>query len=378
MKNKVDKFDELLKVTLMEDAILNPDLVDTTRKNLHGGDTMLMNFSKKKPLAFAAAIMIGFILTGVTAFATWNLLTPSEVASEFDDDALALIFNSEDALNINENVTSAGYIFTLLSIVAGTDFDIPIFDDAKVRTDRMYAVVAIRKVDGTSMVESDSTFFSSPYVRGFAPRQLNITSLGSAGGGYQESIVNGVLYRLIDMQNVESFAAHGVYLGISQGNFSFEAFNFDHESGVITLNSEFDGPSVLFELSLDITLANEERVQEILAKTSRTDDDKIADVDEHEAGIFFEVSTEADDHITSLTTNQEMNNKLMNYDELAEFLETRIQMHIANGEPEAVISGARRDKAEDLRRMRVYNIEFANVWYDDDFDAIAIQLTVPD
>lgn len=204
------------------------------------------------------------LLMGITALATWRLLTPSEIADEFDIEE-SIKFDGNYTIHINESIASEGYIFTLLSIGSGEDMTIYI-GESDVGNDRTFTVVAIESEDGTSMTESASSFFVSPYVHGFAPWQVNIATIGE-GEGHLERFIDGILYRLIDMENIEIFADYGVYLGVSLGMFSFEAIDFDPESGELSLNPDFNKPSVLFELPLDSSLANEERVQEIIGSS---------------------------------------------------------------------------------------------------------------
>jgi len=284
-----------------------------------------------------------------------------------------------------------------MSIVSGEGLsDTLIYIDNYVQNDRTYAVVAIEREDGTSMNESTSTLFNSPYIHGFAPWQVNITSLGS-GGGHQERIIDGVLYRLIDTANVEAFADRGVYLGISLGRFSFEAIDFDEESGALSVNPDFKGPNVLFELPLDSSLADAARAQEILDEIFfiAEDDEESNIIDGFDCTTEFErlknmTEDELIDESNYIFSNdpldfddernycnfefhlmlqaerlENMNFAEMTYDELADFLEARIERDIENGEPEGVISGARRDREDWLRLMREYNIEFIEVWYDD-------------
>lgn len=360
MKNKSDKFEHMLKDAFLEERSLSAGLIDETRKKLYNEEIMNMRVNVRKPLKWVVSIAAGIMLTSVTVLATWQLLTPSEVASELDNEGLAIAFDSEDAIHINETVTSEGYVFTLLSIVSGSDLiDTMIFtSDEKIRDNQTYAVVAIQREDGMSMNESTSSFFISPYIRGFAPWQVNIASLGNSLGGQVETFIDGILYRIIETANIEAFANQGVYLGISQGRFSFEAFDFNEEAGTLRLNPNFNGPSVLFELPFDSSLADEVRAQEILNEIFFVNDDVEGEVDDNveELEFIFEIDGRSP---------EDMNHALMTRDELADFLEARILADIANGEPEGVISGARGDREDWLRRMRKYNIEFVEVWYDD-------------
>jgi len=364
MTNKPDKFEDLLKQTFQEDRLLNEDLIETTKDKIQAQNIRPMKTAKRKqPLKWVASIAVGLLLTSVTAYAAIQMLTPSDVAGEFGDGQLAAAFESESAIPINEIQTSEGYVFTLMSMISGEDLAGTMLDlDGELQNDRTYLVLAIEREDGTPMTESASTFFSSPYVRGMAPWHFNIAT---GAGGHQETIIDGTLYRLVDMENVEIFANQGVYFGISLGNFSFEAFDFDRESGVITLNPDFNGFAVLFELPLDAALADEARVEEMLANLPTLIDDEEDDA----CSIGLDFRSEFDGQTPE---ERGMTFARMTYDEVADFLEARIERDIENGEPHPVIQGGRRDREDTLRRMREHDIQFAEVWYDDEAMAISL------
>jgi len=382
MNKQLDHFEEMLKKEFREERTLDTALIHETglkiRLETQNKEREKMKLNKK-PLGIAATIGLTFLLTGVTALAAWRMLTPSEVADIFENRDLAIAFESESAIHINETAYSEGYRFTLMSIVSGADLtDTPIYIDGYVQVDRSYVVVAIERVDGTDMIESSTHLLVSPYIHGFAPWQVNIASLGlDAGGGHREIIVDGVLYRLIETGNIEVFANHGVYLGISAGTFS--AFAFDSETGTITLNANFDGPAVLFDLPLAFELANENRVQEILDEIFYEEEFAESNLPVEDDCIRFSSKTiriDEDGNEVVTTLEDDMNFVLMSYDELADFLAARIEKHIANDEPDTVIQGARRDRNNRLTMMRTYNIEFAQVWYDN--DRVSVQLINPD
>ena len=182
-------------------------------------------------------------------------------------------------------------------------------------------------------------------------------------------------------------------------------------------------PSVLFELPFDSSLADEERAQEILPgflfeerDEDEGDETEIVDSDEvgeelnlingFDCAAEFErlenmTEDEFDEEFWSIIVNESldyedkqtacviefrfireaerlesMNFAEMTYDELADFLEARIERDIANGEPEAIIAGTRCDREGTLSRMREMNIEIVEVWYDD--YEVSISLTHPD
>lgn len=399
MKNKSDKFESMLEETFFEKESLSEDLVNKTRIKLHNKENETMKSNHHSPLKWVAAIIIGLLLTGITAFASWQLLTPSKLVNEFDDlEKLAMAFESEDAIYINETIISDGYIFTLISIVTGeylTDFSVYI-NDVAVQNDRTYAVLTIKQEDGTPMNESTSSFFSSPYVHGVHPFHLNIHILG---GGHQEVIIDGILYRVIDMYNIEIFANHGVYIGINSGNlFSHSAFNFDETTGVISVNPDFNGSSVLFRLPLDPALADDVRAQAVFDDVIpiTTGDEEIED-DEELANSSFELDCHVEfEYLKNLTHEQldeviitalelgdyyhcifelmfvhhfvhehkdDINYARLNDEELADFLQVRIDRDIEAGLYPNIIEGGRRDRENMLRRMRTYDIPYFVIFY---------------
>ena len=66
--------------------------------------------------------------------------------------------------------------------------------------------------------------------------------------------------------DITMFADCGVYIGITEG-FAFgfgEAFVFDEETGEITPNPDYDGVNVLFDLPLDPSLGDPEKVEQFI------------------------------------------------------------------------------------------------------------------
>ena len=81
-------------------------------------------------------------------------------------------------------------------------------------------------------------------------------------GGYHQFIENGVLYRLIECDDIELFADKKLYLCVSDTNFfSVDAFSFDEETGVITEKPDYNGLNILFDLPLDAAKANPEKAK---------------------------------------------------------------------------------------------------------------------
>ncbi|MDR0876302.1 MAG: hypothetical protein LBN12_08850 [Clostridiales Family XIII bacterium] len=221
---------------------------------------------RRRPVPRAlVAVVLALVLVPTAAFAAWHFLQSGEVA----DEALRAAFESDTAVNINESVTSGDYTFTLLAIVTGRDIsDLPYTSDS-VQDDRTYAVLAIQNADGTprpATQDADygqTSFFVSPLVKGVAPWRLNIATMN---GGYQETVVDGIQYRLIECDGVAMFAERGVYLAVSADTMILDntTFLYNEQTGGIVVNPEHDGASAVFDLPLSKMLADPEKAQQYL------------------------------------------------------------------------------------------------------------------
>ena len=110
----------------------------------------------------------------------------------------------------------------------------------------------------------EEQFLVSPYISGYDPKWVNIFSLR---GGYYAFVENGVHYRLMDTRNIEVFADHTLYIGVSEGTFyNLDAYLFDPETGEISRNESFDGLNALFTLSIDPAKADSEKANEIIQR----------------------------------------------------------------------------------------------------------------
>jgi hypothetical protein len=167
------------------------------------------------------------------------------------------------------SITSGDYIFTFLGITSGEDLSRN-FEEAE--DGSTYAVLAISKADGT-LFDSESyyedmtgdRFFVSPLIHGIAPWQGGATVMN--GGGYTERIIDGVLYRIMDCDNIEIFADTGVSLAASTGVFfDTKAFAYDEATGKTTARSDFDGSAVIFELPFDKSLGDPAKAEQYWAE----------------------------------------------------------------------------------------------------------------
>jgi hypothetical protein len=215
----------------------------------------------KKQSLRIAVVAAAMLIFATTAFAAWNLLKPSEIADLFDNPVLSAAFESETAININESKTSGDYIFTLMAVVTGKDITEMPYYSSTVQDERTYAVIAIQYADGTPMpATSDDAygqvqFFASPLIKGLAPWHFNVFTMN---GGHSETVVDGIMYRLVEFDDMTIFANYGLYFAISSGTpfYNNQAFIYNEQTGEITANPEYNEASVIFNLPVDISLAN--------------------------------------------------------------------------------------------------------------------------
>jgi len=261
-----DHLDQLLKQALSPSVGPSEDLNRKIVNQLKEMDIVKPVHKKRISAALIAAVLT--LAMSITAFAAWQLLSPKQVAEQFGNQMLAHAFDDKNAIKINESIVSSGYNFTLLGVVSGENLSDFGGSAQEIYPDRTYAVVSIAKQDGSKMPDTRDEeydkvpFFISPLVKGQKPWQLNIASMN---GGYSSSVIDGVMYRLIECDNVEIFADRGLYLCISTSSFyDIHAFNYNEETGEISPNVDYKGANALFNLPLDITKADPDKAEKYL------------------------------------------------------------------------------------------------------------------
>lgn len=282
---KDDKqIDMLLKQVLSDtkepDALLNQTIISTAKER--------SGMSKKRRMPMVAAAALAILALSGTALAASRFLGTEKVAEKFEDYKLADAFKSEDAVSINKTVQTGKYDITLLGMVSGTEIsDYIATGDGEILSDRTYAVVAIANTDGTPMPSTSDEdygkepFFVSPLIKGLKPWQYNVATMN---GGYQDFVEDGIMYRLMECNNVEMFADRGIYLCVSDTTFyNVEAYNYDEITGEITANSQYEGINVLFDLPIDVSKAD-----------SKKADDYVNEMEEGQSEENTEVGDEKD------------------------------------------------------------------------------------
>ncbi|MBR2045975.1 MAG: DUF4179 domain-containing protein [Agathobacter sp.] len=246
--------DNLIKIALSEKESPNPDLnrqILLKAKEHH----QMKTYKIKKSIATAACICLAMV-GSISAYAAYRYLSPSQVADRiFDNKEIGEAFASKDAIIINETQTTNGYNVTLLGLVTGENLrtHIPEETSNTLVTTNTYAVVAIEKADGSEM--DYQGFCVSPLINGVDFMIANNASMNTLLSYFEQ---DGILYHLIECDNLEIFAGRGVQLGIVD-NFGNEtqAFYMDETTGVYHKQNGYEKTNALFTLPLDESKADE-------------------------------------------------------------------------------------------------------------------------
>lgn len=218
--------------------------------------------TRKLIAASACAVLL---LGGSSAYAAYHFLSPSQIADEVaDNGALSRAFAGEDAVSVNETQQSNGYDITLLGLVSGEKLELCVPQETRenVSKSHTYAAVAIAKSDGTDMEYRN--FFVAPLINGVSVLDANAATMDETLTWFCK---DGVLYELIECDDLEIFADRGVQLGIVD-SFGSEtaAFRMDNESGSYRKVEDYAGTIALFTLPLDTTKADPAAAEEYLKK----------------------------------------------------------------------------------------------------------------
>lgn len=219
----------------------------------------------KKWMAAAAAVACVLAVT-VSVGAAGRYLSSRQVAEEFNMDNMAKAFSEGNGIEINQTQTYGDYNVTLLGVTSGANLGWP--QPEEIEKEKTYAVVAIEKTDGTPMPdgtddqEMPQDFFVSPLIEGYNPLNFNVMTMD---GSVTWDVINGVEYRIVECDNVEIFADHKLHLCVMDSTFyNKDAYNYDPETGVITPNADYTGMNLLFDLPLDASKADPQKVEEYL------------------------------------------------------------------------------------------------------------------
>lgn len=262
-------FDTVLKQALAPKEEADFEL---NRQIVFQAEVFKMADKKKKRLSAAAVLAVVMLgVSTVTVYAAWKYLSPSAVAENVQDIKLADAFLSDQAIVINKTQSHGDYRVTLLSLISGCLLsEYPYYkENRSLAADRTYAVVAIERVDGVPLPDTsgegygEQEFFASPLIGGYHPAFYNIAGMS---GNYTDVTEDGILYRLLECDNVEIFADHDLYLCVSDGPFyQTKAYNYDEETGKISRNTNYQGLNALFDLPIDRSKADPQKAEKYIA-----------------------------------------------------------------------------------------------------------------
>ena len=272
----MQNIDELLQNALSPSEKMSDELKERIMMQINGNNEQIPRKFKKfgiktssLPAAAALAMAIMMVLSAAS-FAAWKYLSAKDVAQKLDDEKLAQAFTENIAWDGTEIQSYGGYDIALIGLVSGEDIsEYLTTSNGRVIKDNTYAVVAISNSDGTPMPDTSDDeygkhdFLVSPYIEGYNPIFYNIFHFH---GGYYAIVENGIQYRIVSFENIEVFADHTIYLGVTDGTFqNQDAFIFDETTGSISRNEEYDGVNALFTLSIDPSKADKEKASEIIS-----------------------------------------------------------------------------------------------------------------
>lgn len=265
-----NRLDDLLRHALTPEDEPNIWLNQKVLNRVKEQRKMVGKSKKRFPAAAVVAVLV-LCLSSVTVYAAMKFLSPAEVAEEMQDQKLAEVLLGENTVVINETQNYGDYNATLLSIVSGELLsDYPYYNaNGSIVADRTYAAVAIEKVDGTPMPDTSEEaygelqFFVSPLIGDYNPAFYNIASMS---GNYADIVEDGILYRLLECDNIEIFADHTLYLCIAEGTFyNTEAYNYNEVTGEISRNEKYEGLNGLFVLPIDVSKADSAKATEYIS-----------------------------------------------------------------------------------------------------------------
>lgn len=265
--NDSEKWDRILKQALTSTAEPEEELNQRILNRFK--ERNKMKSVNKKRISAVALVAVFTLVMSITAFAATQYFSSKQVAEHLGEQILAEAFESNDAIEINQSIASGNYNYTLHGIVSGAGLNGLNNSEQEINPDRTYAVVSIARADGAPMPKtSDPEYgseplFISPLIKGQKPWQVNIFTMN---GGYNEIVLDGIMYRLIECDGIEMFADRGVYLAISSGSsfYNNEAYAYNESTGAISPKSDYDGTSILFDLPLDKKKADHDKAEAYL------------------------------------------------------------------------------------------------------------------
>ena len=305
-----DNFDNLIKDALSGRKTPNPDLNRQIIVKAKENDQM-MNPNRIKRSFVAAACVCLLAAGSITAYAAYRYLSPAQVADHVSTNgALTEAFAGDDAILVGETQQNNGYDITLLGLVSGKNLELCVPEEISpdLSDIRTYAAVAIAKSDGTEM-EYDNLCIS-PLINGVDWFVANNATLDVGLTWFKQ---DGVVYELINCDNLQIFADRGVQLGVVDdfGN-EGSAFSMDTQSGEYSKNADYEGTNALFTLPLDQSKADVKEAEAYLNALKRNEENE-QQLSEEERSAREDAENEAERMASAMEDNM---------NQLQDFLDT--------------------------------------------------------
>ena len=310
-----DNFDISVKSALSGRKTPSPDLNRQIIVKAKENRQMMNNRIRKSVVAAACICLIA--AGSLTVYAAYHYLSPAQVAERVSDNrALAEAFEGEDAILINEMQSSNGYDITLLGLVSGKNLELCVPEEisSDLSDVRTYAAVAVAKNDGTEMEYRNLCL--SPLINGVDWFVANNATLDVGLTWFKQ---DGVVYELINCDNLQIFADRGVQLGVVD-DFGNEtgAFYMDSQSGEYKRNADYEGTNALFTLPLDKSKADAKEAEAYLNALEHNEENE-RETSEEEYSARENAESEAEKTVAELEAKM---------DQIQEFLDTLTQDNI--------------------------------------------------
>ena len=218
------------------------------------------NMNNKKHFAFKTAALAACLALALSAgaFAAYRYLTAGQAARELGDEKLALSLDGGEIMNVAAE--EAPYRAALLGTCSGKNLSDFGGSDGEISPERTYAVLAIERTDGREMTYDDNITVS-PLIQGLDPMRYSIFSLG---GGSSSTVIDGVMYRIVECDSIECLADRQLYLAVYEGLAPNSAYAMDADTGIISPKADYDGVNMLLELNLDPAKADPAKAQALI------------------------------------------------------------------------------------------------------------------
>ncbi|MDO5519859.1 MAG: hypothetical protein Q4G58_05135 [bacterium] len=247
--------------------------------------TYLERKKTMKKLVIGAACFAAVCIVPAGTYAAYKWMSPKQVAVEIEDEKLAKAFGkAENEVVVRE---SGDYRVAFLGTVSGKQIEASVQPDGEVKEDRTYLTVGIERKDGTPMKLTDAIYVS-PFVQNLKPWQYDVHAMDASAVSV---VKDGMLYRMVECNNLEMFANSNVYLAVQDGTaYNSEAYSYDEKNGTTARNESYQGMNLLFDVSLDASKADEAAaskfIKEYEAELSKdnSDSQQTADTSKVEKG----------------------------------------------------------------------------------------------